>query len=65
MCSNVKIVTVVVFMHPAVMFMNSNKSEGNIRRIIQENQQKYNKTGIALMNVSSTRDRTGILARMR
>ena len=50
MCSNVKSVTVGVLMHPAVMFMNSNKSEGNIRRIIQENRQKCSMAGIALMN---------------
>ena len=50
MCSNVKSVTVGVLMHPAVMFMNSNKSEGNIRRIIQENRQKCRMAGLALMN---------------
>lgn len=50
MCSNVKSVTVGILMHPAVMFMNSNKSEGNIRRIIQENRQKCSMAGITLMN---------------
>lgn len=50
MCSNVKSVTVGVFIHPAVMFMNSNKSESNIRKIIQENRQKCGMAGIALMN---------------
>ena len=50
MCSNVKSVTVGVLMHPAVMFMNSNKSEGNIRRIIRENRKKCSMAGIALMN---------------
>ena len=50
MCSNVKNVTVGVFMHPAIMFMNSNKSEDNIRRIIRENRQKCSMAGIALMN---------------
>lgn len=39
-----------LLVHPAVMFMNSNKSEGNIRRIIQENRQKCSMAGIALMN---------------
>lgn len=37
-------------MHPAVMFMNSNKSEGNIHKIIQENRQKCSMAGIALMH---------------
>lgn len=50
MCSNVKSVTVGVLMHPAVMFMNSNKSEGNINRIIQENRQKCSMAGITLMS---------------
>lgn len=50
MCSNVKSVTVGILMHPAVMFMNSNKSEGNIRRIIRENRQKCSMAGITLMN---------------
>lgn len=50
MCSNVKSVTVGELMHPAVMFMNSNKSEGNINRIIQENRQKCSMAGITLMN---------------
>ena len=50
MCSNVKSVTAGVLMHPAVMFMNSNKSESNIRRLIQQNRQKCSMAGIALMN---------------
>ena len=50
MCSNVKSVTVGILVHPAVMFMNSNKSEGNIRRILQENRQKCSMAGITLMN---------------
>ena len=50
MCSNVKSVAVGVLVHPAIMFMNSNKSEGNIRQIIQANRQKCSIAGIALMN---------------
>lgn len=50
MYSNVKSVTAGVLMHPAVMFMNSNKSESNIRRLIQQNRQKCSMAGIALMN---------------
>ena len=50
MCNNIKGVTGGVLMHPAVMFMNSNKSEGNIRKIIQKNRQKCSMAGIALMN---------------
>ena len=50
MCSNVKSVAVGVLMHPAVMFMNSNKSESNIRQLIQQNRQKCSMAGIALMN---------------
>lgn len=50
MYSNVKSVTAGVLMHPAVMFMNSNKSESNIRRLIQQNRQKCSMVGIALMN---------------
>ena len=50
MCSNVKSVTAGVLMHPAVMFMNSNKSESNIRRLIQQNRQKCSMAGIALLN---------------
>ena len=37
-------------MHPAVMFMNSNKSESNICHLIQQNRQKCSMAGIALMN---------------
>ena len=50
MCSNVKSVAVGALVHPAIMFMNSNKSEGNIRQIIQANRQKCSVAGIALMN---------------
>lgn len=50
MCSNVKSFEVRVLVHPAVMFMNSNKSESNIRSIIQQNRQKCSMVGITLMN---------------
>ena len=50
MCSNVKSFEVGVLVHPAVMFMNSNKSESNIRQLIQKNRQKCSMAGIALMN---------------
>lgn len=50
MCSNVKSFEVGLLVHPAVMFMNSNKSESNIRKIIQQNRQKCSLAGIALMN---------------
>ena len=50
MCSNVKSFEVGLLVHPAVMFMNSNKSESNIRQIIQQNRQKCSLAGIALMN---------------
>lgn len=50
MCSNVKSFEVGVLVHPAIMFMNSNKSESNIRSIIQQNRQKCSMAGIALMN---------------
>lgn len=39
-----------MLVHPAVMFMNSNKSESNIRSIIQQNRQKCSMAGITLMN---------------
>lgn len=39
-----------MLVHPAVMFMNSNKSESNIRSIIQQNRQKCSMAGIMLMN---------------
>ena len=35
-------------MHSAVMFMNSNKSEGNIQEIIRENRQKCDMAGIGV-----------------
>lgn len=50
MCSNVKSFEVGLLVHPAIMFMNSNKSEGNIRQLIQQNRQKCSMAGIALMN---------------
>lgn len=50
MCSNVKSFEVGLLVHPAIMFMNSNKSESNIRQIIQQNRQKCSMAGIALMN---------------
>ncbi len=50
MCSNVKSVAVGALVHPAIMFMNSNKSESNIRQIIQANRQKCSMVGIVLMN---------------
>ena len=50
MCSNVKSFDVGLLVHPAVMFMNSNKSETNIRQLIQENRQKCSMAGIKLMN---------------
>ena len=50
MCSNVKSFEVGLLVHPAIMFMNSNKSESNIRQIIQQNRQKCSRAGIALMN---------------
>lgn len=39
-----------MLVHPAVMFMNFNKSESNIRSIIQQNRQKCSMAGITLMN---------------
>ena len=50
MCSNVKTIEVGLLVHPAIMFMNSNKSESNIRQLIQQNRQKCSMAGIALMN---------------
>ncbi len=50
MCSNVKSFEVGLPQHPAVMFMNSNRSESNIRQIIQVNRQKCSMAGIVLMN---------------
>lgn len=49
MCSNVKSYE-GGFVHPAVMFLNSNKSESNIRKIIQGNRQICSMAGVALMN---------------
>ncbi len=50
MHSDGKRITVGVFMHPALMFMNSNKSESNIRSIIRQNRQKCSMAGIALLD---------------
>ena len=50
MCSNVKSFEVGLLVHPAVMFMNFNKLESNLRRIIKENCMKCSVAGIALMN---------------
>ena len=50
MYSNVKSFNVGLLVHPAVMFLNSNKSESNIRQLIQENRQKCSMAGIKLMN---------------
>ena len=50
MCSNVKTFEIGVLVHSAIMFMNSNKSESNIRQLIQQNRQKCSMAGIALMN---------------
>lgn len=50
MCSNVKSFEIGLLVHPAIMFMNSNKSEGNIRQLIQQSRQKCSMAGIALMN---------------
>lgn len=50
MCSNVKSFEVGLLVHPAIMFMNSNKSESNIRQLIQQNRQKCSMEGIVLMN---------------
>lgn len=50
MSSNVKSFEVGLLVHPAIMFMNSNKSERNIRQLIQQNRQKCSMAGIVLMN---------------
>lgn len=50
MSSNVKSFEVGAPRHPAIMFINSNKSESNIRQTIQQNRQKCSVAGIALMN---------------
>lgn len=50
MSSNVKSFEVGLLVHPAIMFMNSNKSESNIRQLIQQNRQKCSMAGIVLMN---------------
>jgi hypothetical protein len=50
MSSNLKSFEVGLPQHPAIMFMNSNKSECNIRQLIQQNRQKCSMAGIVLMN---------------
>lgn len=50
MCRDVEDVYMGLSIHPAVMFMNSNKSEKNIRKMIQENRHKCSEAGIALMH---------------
>lgn len=50
MCSNVKSFEVGLIVHPAILFMNSNKSESNIRQLIWQNRQKCSMAGIRLMN---------------
>ena len=50
MRSNVKSFEVGLLVHPAVMFMNSNRSESNLRQIMQRSRQKCSGAGIALMN---------------
>ena len=61
MYNNVKSFEAGLLLHPAVMFMNSNKSESNLRKIIQENRKKCSVAGIMLMsgtivNKGSNRD---------
>lgn len=48
MCSNVRTFDAGLPRYAAVMFMNSNKSESSIRRIMQQNSQKCRMAGIAL-----------------
>ena len=50
MNSNVKSVAAGVLVNPAIMFINSNKSEDNICQLIQVNRRKCNMAGIKLMN---------------
>lgn len=50
MSSSVKSFEVGLLVHPAIMFMNSNKSESNIRQLIQQNRQKCSMAGIVLKN---------------
>ena len=49
MCSNINSFGIGLSRHPAVMFLNTNKSERNIRRIIQGNRRKCGMAGISLM----------------
>lgn len=48
MCEKTSCVCAELQMRSAVMFMNSNKSESNIQKIIRENRQKCDLAGIAL-----------------
>lgn len=50
MYKNERDICVGLLMHPAVMFMNSNKCMGNINRIIQEYRHKCSEAGIALQH---------------
>lgn len=50
MCNNNKSFDIDVLEHSAVMFINSNKSERNINKIIQENRQKCNIAGITSLD---------------
>lgn len=50
MYQNERDIYVGLLMHPAVMFMNSNKSASNVNRIIQENRQKCSEAGLSLQN---------------
>ncbi len=49
MCREVVSICVGVPVHTAVMFMNSNKSEKNIRRMFQESRRECVGAGITLM----------------
>lgn len=50
MCRNIGDTCAAFPTHRAVMFMNSNKSEVNIHKILQKNRQKCGAAGIALMH---------------
>lgn len=49
MCRNEKGIYTGLPKHPAVMLINSNRAEANIRRTIQESRKKCAMTGITLM----------------
>lgn len=49
MCRNIGNIYVGLPIHPAVMFMNSNKSERNIHKIMRENRRRCSMAGITLM----------------